>query len=108
MENRIMETEPEPVGKILRDAFDAALLERDNASTAFDEILRDTPSGLLHPDGPWRIKSASKALSVAREKMIAAMVRLRDYESLGIIPEDLKRKPAQKESAAPQIRSGSG
>jgi len=40
--------------------------------------------------------------------MIAAMVRLRDYEILGIIPEDLKRKPAQKESAAPQIRSGSG
>jgi len=103
-----METEPERVGKILRDAFDDALLERDNASTAFDEILRDTPSGLHHPDSPWRIKSASKALSVAREKMIAAMVRLSDYEILGIIPEDLKRKPAQKEGAAPQPRSGTG
>lgn len=102
-----MESEPEHIRKILRDALDAALLERNTASEAFDEILRDIPSRLPQAEGASRIKSASSALSVAREKMIAAMVRLRDYEILGIVPEDLKRKPAQKEGAAPQIRSGS-
>lgn len=100
-----MESEPEHIRKILRDALDAALLERNTASEAFDEILRDIPSRLPQAEGASRIKSASSALSVAREK--TAMVRLRDYEILGIVPEDLKRKPAQKEGAAPQIRSGS-
>jgi hypothetical protein len=101
-----MESEREYIRKILRDALDAALLERNTASEAFDEILRHIPSRLPQAEGASRIKSASSALSVAREKMIAAMVRLRDYEILGIVPE-LKRKPAQKEGAAPQIRSGS-
>ena len=103
-----METEPERIRKILRDTLDAALLERNTASEAFDEILRDIPSRLPQTDGASRIRSASSALSVAREKMIAAMVRLSDYEILGIIPEDLKRKPAQKEAGIPQTRSGSG
>jgi|SRR5579863_7970766 len=101
-----MEPEPERIRKILRDALDAALAERDTASEAFDEILRDLPSRIPQTDSASRIKSASSALSVAREKMNLAMVRLRDYEILGIIPEDLKRKPARKEGAARQARSG--
>src|SRR6266404_7907433 len=71
-----METEPERIRKILRDAFDAALLERDTASEAFDKILRTISGRLPHPDDAWRIKSASSALSVAREKMSVAMIRL--------------------------------
>jgi hypothetical protein len=51
-----METESERIGKILRDAFDAALKERNTASDAFDENLREIPSGLPHPDGVQRIK----------------------------------------------------
>src|ERR1700680_2227097 len=95
-----METEPERIRKILRDTLNAALLERNTASEAFDEIRRDIPSRLPQTDGASRIKSASSALSVARERMNLAVARLRDYEILGIIPEDLKRKPAQKEDAS--------
>ncbi len=101
-----MKTEPERIRKILRDAFDATLLERDTASEAFDEILREIPSGLPHPDGA-RIKSAASALSVAREKMSVAMIRLREFENLGLMPEDLKRKPAQKEAGSAEPRSRS-
>src|SRR6266853_982912 len=103
-----METEPERIRKILRDAFDAALLERDTASEAFDGVLRQIPSGLPKPDGVQQIKNASSALSVAREKMIVAMIRLREFENRGIVPEDLKRKPAQKQGGGRQARSGSG
>jgi hypothetical protein len=40
--------------------------------------------------------------------MSVAMIRLREFENLGIIPEDLKRKPAQKESGSAEPRSRSG
>jgi hypothetical protein len=100
MENRIMEIKPEQIRKILRDALDAALVERDTASEAFDEILRDVPSRLTQTDGASRIKSASSTLSVARERMNEAMIRLREFDRLGIIPEDL--------GAARQARAGSG
>jgi len=90
-----MEAESERVDKILRDDFDAALLERDAASEAFDKVIHEI---LPHPDGAQRIKNASDALSAARDKMIAAMIRLRDFQNRGIIPEDLQKKPAQKES----------
>jgi hypothetical protein len=94
-----METERERIGKILRDAFDAALVARNTASQDFDEILRNIPSALPHPDGVQRIKNASHALSAARETMIVAMIRLREFENRGIVPDDLIKKPAQKEDS---------
>jgi hypothetical protein len=86
-----MESERDRVAQILRAALDAALLERDSASEAFDLILREIPSGLPHPDGVQRIKNASSAVSAARYKMIEAATRLREFENRGIIPEDLKK-----------------
>jgi|SRR6266851_5631607 len=104
-----MEAEFERVDKILRDDFDAALLERDAASEVFDKVIHEIPSGLPHPDGAQRIKNASRALSAARDKMIAAMIRLREFQNRGIVPEDLQKKPAQKESGfiGPKAVSGS-
>lgn len=103
-----METEPERIRKILRDALDTALLERDTASEAFDAVLREIPSGLTKPATVQQIKNASSALSVAREKMSVAMIQLREFENRGIVPEDLKKKPAQKQGGERQARSGSG
>jgi hypothetical protein len=40
--------------------------------------------------------------------MSAAMIRLREFEKLRIIPEDLKRKPAQKEAGSAEPLSQSG
>jgi hypothetical protein len=103
-------SEHERIGKILRDTFDAALLERNTASEAFEEVLGDIPSWLPYPDGKQRIRNASSALSVAREKLSVAMIRLREFEKLGIIPGDLKRKPLRKESGSsgPKSRYASG
>ena len=75
-------------------------IERNTASEAFEEVLGDIPSWLPHPDGAQRIRNASSALSAAREKLSVAMIRLREFEKLGIIPEDLKRKPARKDSGS--------
>jgi hypothetical protein len=102
-------SEHERIGKILRDAFDAALLERNTASEAFEEVLGEIPSWLPYPDGTQRIRNASSALSVAREKLSVAMMRLREFEELGIIPEDLKRRTAKKEngSSGPKSLCGS-
>ena len=88
-----METEHQRIGKILRDDFDAALKRQNSASQAFVETIRDTPSGLPHPDGVQRLKSVSDALAAAHDEMIEAMIRLRDFENSGIIPGDLKGQP---------------
>ena len=85
-----METEHQRIGKILRDDFDAALKRQNSASQAFVKTIRDTPSGLPHPDGVQRLKSVSDALAAAHDEMIEAMIRLRDFENSGIIPGDLK------------------
>jgi len=99
-----MGTERDRIATVLRHAFDAALLERDTSSEAFDRILREIPSGLPRPDSAQLIKSASSALSLGRDKMIVAMIRLREFENGGIIPEDLKN-PVQKESGRAEDRS---
>jgi hypothetical protein len=61
------------------------------ASEAFSAIMADVPSALPHPDGTQRIHNASLELSAAREKMIKAHMRLHDFLSQGIVPEDLKQ-----------------
>ena len=40
-----------------------------NASEAFLLLMKDTPSGLPHPDGAQRIQNASHELSSARMEM---------------------------------------
>ena len=86
-----METARERIGNVLRDAFDAAVKERNTASEAFEEVLRDIPSGMARPNCVQGIKNASRSLSVAREKMSAAIIRLKEFENFGIIPEDLQK-----------------
>jgi hypothetical protein len=102
-----MEAERERILKILRDVLDSALKERNDASEAFDEVLRDIPSRIPHPDGVQRIKNTSSALSVAREKTLMAITQLRHFELHGIIPRDLK-KPAQEELDQPHPKKRSG
>jgi len=62
------------------------------ANQEFSEILDKFPSGLPHPDGVQRIKTASNKLSLARKEMMTAHKRLNDFIERGIVPEDLKRR----------------
>lgn len=63
----------------------------DEASKEFDEIMRQFPSGLPHPDGVQRMKNISIKLSAARQELMTAHRRLHEYLDSGIVPEDLKR-----------------
>jgi len=60
------------------------------ASTKFNEVVRDIPSGLPHPDGTQRIHNVGRELIDAREKLAAAITRLNDFVSHEIVPEDLR------------------
>jgi len=61
----------------------------DQASAEFDEVMRQIPSDLPHPDGVQRIKNASAKLSTARQELTHH--RLDEHLDRGIVPEDLKR-----------------
>jgi hypothetical protein len=74
----------------LRVAVAEATKESNEATTAFATILRDTPSGLPHPDGVQRIATASAANSRARNNLRVAMNRLHQFQMHGVVPEDLR------------------
>jgi len=63
----------------------------DAASAEFDEVMRQIPSDLPHPDGVLRIKNVSAKLSTARQELMKAHRRLDEHLDSGIVPEDLKR-----------------
>ena len=75
---------------VLRDEFEAAKRRMNIASTKFNEVVRDIPSGLPHPDGTQRIHNVGRELIDAREKLAAAITRLNDFVSHEIVPEDLR------------------
>ena len=63
----------------------------DEASVEFDDVMRQIPSDLPHPDGIQRIKDVSAKLATARQELLKAHRRLDEYLDRGIVPDDLKR-----------------
>jgi hypothetical protein len=63
----------------------------NETSKEFDEIMRQVPSGLPHPDGMQRIKNVSVKLSAARQELMKAHQRLDEHLNPRVVPEDLKR-----------------
>ena len=63
----------------------------DEASAEFDEVMRQIPSDLPHPDGVRRIKNVSAKLSTARQELMKAHRRLDEYLGGGIVPKDVKQ-----------------
>ncbi len=61
------------------------------ANAAFHALVRDIPSNAPHPDGSQRLHNASRELTIARQAMMEATLRLNDFLNRGTIPEDLKR-----------------
>jgi hypothetical protein len=74
----------------LRGEFEAAKRRMNAASMKFNEVVRDVPSGLPHPDGTQRIHNVGRELLDAREKLAAAITRLNDFVSHDVVPEDLR------------------
>jgi hypothetical protein len=78
------------IHEILREEFEAAKRRMNFASVKFNEVVRDIPSGLPHPDGTQRIHNVGRELADAREKLAAAIARLNDFVSREVVPEDLR------------------
>ena len=72
----------------LRAALQAATERAETATTVFNAVIREIPSGLTHPDGKQRISNASRELALAREEMLKAHNRLNEYVERGTLPED--------------------
>jgi hypothetical protein len=100
--------EREQVLKTLQDDVTYAKQQLDGANRAFDDVVREVPSMLPHSDGIQRIKNVSRDLASSREKLNEAVARLNEFVLHGTIPEDLKRKPSQKEGGDWRTRSSSG
>jgi hypothetical protein len=80
----------------LREALDAARQRSDAASQHFDEIIRDVPSGLPHPDGVERVRIASSEFIRSRQQLMEAHLKLESFIAHGTVPEEFlaPRKPA--------------
>jgi hypothetical protein len=58
------------------------------AHNRLNEILKDVPSGIPHPDGSVRIQHAGAAVRFHSRKVADATRRLLDYLTKGIIPDE--------------------
>jgi hypothetical protein len=85
-----LELEREVRTTVMRDLLQATA-RANAASEEFSGLMGDVPSTLPHPDGVQRIHNASRGLSAARKEVMKAHVRLNEFLSRGIIPDDLKQ-----------------
>ena len=85
-----MAINPNRVHDVLTEQFEAAKRQMNIASQRFNEVVRDIPSGLPHPDGTQRIQNVGRELADAREKLAAAISRLNDFMTREVVPEDLR------------------
>ena len=92
-----METDYQRVRRILEEQFYEAVRRRDLTSAVFNEVSRDIPSGLPHPDGTQRIGNASRDFSHALKEVNRAVQRISDFQIRGIVPEDLKVRKETKD-----------
>ena len=76
--------------RLLEEVLEATA-RTSQAAREFEAVIGQFPSGLPHPDGSQRIKSASQNVAAARKALMKAHHRLSDYHEYGIVPEDLKR-----------------
>jgi len=83
--------ERQGVLQVLNRDFRAAKQRLDAATEKFDAVIREAPTGLSLPEGLQRIHNASRELSIAREEMVEAHVRLNAFMAEGIIPDHLEK-----------------
>ena len=76
--------------RLLQEVLEATA-RTNQAAREFEAVVGQFPSGLPHPDGSRRIKSASLDFANARRELMKAHTRLSDYHDRGIVPDDLMR-----------------
>jgi hypothetical protein len=63
----------------LKADLDSAWRENVAARATFDAIMKETPTGLPHPDGSVRIRQAGAAMNLALQGYIKALRRFTDF-----------------------------
>jgi hypothetical protein len=81
--------ERERILRTLRAELAAAQHRRDEAAECFDEMIREVPTGIPHPDGPERIRQIAHEYGRTQAEATAAFGRLNDYLIHGKIPPHL-------------------
>jgi hypothetical protein len=78
----------------IRDALLQDILEWtariDETSAEFDDVMRQIPGDLPHPDGIQRMENISAKSATARQELMKAHRRLDEYLDRAIVPDDLK------------------
>jgi hypothetical protein len=100
--------ERELILQTMRRDVDAAKEKLASATEDFAAIIRESPSGVPHPDGVHRIHNAAKALSIARQEHVEAFVRLNAFVAEGIIPDNLKKGAGREEGSRQVKKQSSG
>ena len=83
----------------LWDELEKAQAQYESATSHFDQLIKECPPGLPHPDGSLRIQQAGRDSRAALQHYVMALKRFTDFTLNGSIPEDLER-PAQSEHSA--------
>jgi hypothetical protein len=81
--------ERERIIRLLRAQLAASQDRRDQAAKRFDEMMREVPSGIPHPDGTERIRQISNEYGRTQAEASAAFGRLNDFLIHGKIPPNL-------------------
>jgi hypothetical protein len=63
----------------LKADLDSAWRDNVAARARFDNIMRETPQGLPHPDGSLRIRQAGVAMNMSLQNYIQALRRFTDF-----------------------------
>jgi hypothetical protein len=91
---------------VLKSELETANKNVREASTNFDQVIREVPSG-IHPDSTLRIQNVSRALSDARQALLEAHLQLSAFVTQGIIPDHLK-KGVEREQRSGDVRKIAG
>jgi len=76
----------EEIGRELRDELRRTQREYTSANENFDAIVRETPSGLPHPDGALRVQQAGKESRRTLDLYTRALKRYTEFILHGVAP----------------------
>lgn len=83
--------EKQEIGRKLRDAVKQSRQDYEVALKQFQEIVKDIPSGLPHPDGTARLQAAGREVKRLLAVQHEALAQYTDFLLHGTIPEDRQK-----------------
>ena len=82
-------SERQEIRQRLSDQLDKSRVAYHTANKQFGQAIKESPTGLPHPDGVLSIQQAARESRVALQNYMGALRRFSDFTLDGTIPEDL-------------------